>query len=346
MFRKSSRQWIQFLPFFLTVLVLAGCGENSSSLNHAAIERLSAGDTQGAELLLKKALEIDPVNKVLIGNLGEVFFRTKNWDGAINLFQKAQSIQNLSGDKGLRTRLAEAHIMNGELSKAFSILQDLAKENPKDEYLLFLQGMTSSVPAPAIKSLKEAIQLKPDRKESYLALARAQAWQGDIAGAREILEECKAKAGGGTETFPYEVALYLRDNDIENARKAIENAPEAMRDHPMTQLFRAYLDLGDRKVTEARAAFESLADSNEVGSRAKLGAALCMLIQDDPNLAIEMCEEVVQANPNEVVAHTLLGLGQLKRLQKFLAKKSLETSLDLNPDQPAIRALVDRIGGR
>lgn len=71
-----------------------------------------------------------------------------------------------------------------------------------------------------------------------------------------------------------------------------------------------------------------------------------MLIQDDPNLAIEMCDEVIAKHPKEVVAHTLLGLGQLKRLQKFLAKKSLETSLELNPDQPAIRALADRLGGR
>ncbi len=346
MFRVNFRQWMIIPSVAVAAFILAGCGENIQSLNQAAIERLAAGDTQGAELLLKKALEADPVNKVLVGNLGEVFFRTKKWDDAIQLFQKAQSIEGLAGDSGLKTRLAEAFVMKGDLPSAYPLLQELVKENPKDEYLLFLHGMTSSSPGPAIKSLKEAIQLKPDRKESYLALARAQAWEGDIATAKTTLDECKAKAGESPDIFLYEVALYLRDNDIENARKTIDSAPEALRGNPMTRLFQAYLDLGDRKVTEARAAFESLADNGDVGSRARLGAALCMLIQDDPNLAIEMCDEVIAKHPKEVVAHTLLGLGQLKRLQKFLAKKSLETSLELNPDQPAIRALADRLGGR
>ncbi len=327
-------------------VMLAGCGETPASINQAAMESLDKGDIPAAESLLKKAVGKDPVNKVLVGNLVEVFFREKKWDEAAAMLQKTQSIEGLSGDRGLMTRLAEAYVMKGETGKAYSILTQLLKEAPEDEYLLFLQGFSSSAPEPAITSLTKAIQLKPDRKESYLALSRAQAWLGEIEAARATLKACETKMGTSKELLLYEVGLYLREGDTEMARKLIEGAPAEVKEAPVAKLFQAYLDLGDRKVVEARTAFESLEESAEVAVRAKLGAALCMLMQDDPNLAIEMCEEVVQANPKEVTAHNLMGLGQLKRLQKFLAKRSFESSLEINPDQPAIRALTERLAAR
>lgn len=286
---------------------------------------------------------MDPVNQVLIGNLVEVFFRGKKWDDAIQLLEKTQTIEGLTGDRALLTRLAEAYVMRGDTGKAYPVLSGLLKETPEDEYLLFLHGFTAATPAPAIASLSRAIELKPDRRESYLALARAQAWGGDIEAARATLEACVTKLGVSRDLTLYGVGLYLREGDTEMARKALDSAPAEVKEAPVAKLFQAYLDLGDRKVDEARAAFEALEETPEVAVRAKLGAALCMLMQDDPNLAIEMCDEVVQANPQEVTAYNLKGLGQLKRLQKFMAKKSFETSLEINSDQPAIRALTERL---
>lgn len=344
-FHKRSGEVISVL-LCLGGLILSGCGETPASMNQAALESLARGDSQAAESLLKKAIERDPVNKILIGNLVEVFFRGGKWDDAAQVLEKTQSIEGLAGDSALRTRLAETYVMKGEPDKAYPILNQLLKEAPEDEYLLFLHGFTAVSPETAITSLTKAIQLKPERKESYLALARAQAWAGDTETARQTLKTCEAKVGVSKELFLYEVGLYLRDGDTEMARKLLDSAAKEMKDAPEAKLFQAYLDLGDRKIPEARAAFETLEESPEVAVRAKLGAALCMLIQDNPNLAIELCEEIVQANPKEVTAHNLMGLGQLKRLQKFLAKRSFETSLEINPDQPAIRALTGRLAAR
>ncbi len=342
----NPRFWGLSILLCLTCLLLAGCGETTASLNQAAMESLNKGDSQAAESLLKKAAVLDPVNKTLIGNLVEVFFRGKKWDDAILVLEKTQIIEGLAGDRGLKTRLAEAYIMKGEPGKAFPVLSQLIKEGPEDEYLLFLHGFTSDSPDLAITSLTKAIQLKPDRKEAYLALVRAQAWAGDAEAARGTLKTCEEKLGTSKDLILYGMGLYLREGDTEMARKLLDTAPAEVKEAPVAKLFQAYLDLGDRKVPEARAAFETLEEAPDVAVRAKLGAALCMLMQDDPNLAIELCEEVVQANPKDVTAHNLMGLGQLKRLQKFLAKRSFETSLQINPDQPAIRALTERLASR
>jgi predicted Zn-dependent protease len=327
-------------------LVLGGCGESSGTLNQAAIDSLEKGDMRGAEQGLMRALSKDPVNKTLLTNLVEVYFREKKWDEAVQLLKKGLSIEGLSSDNNLKVLLAEAYVMKGENGPAFNLLKDLAEKDAKNEYLLFLQGLACNAPKQAIEILKRAIEINPGRKESYLALARALAWSGETEKARATLAELSKKAGPTREVLLYQIALYLRDSDIQMARTTLSEAPADLRDDPMAKLYEAYLDLADRKVPEARAAFESLEDAAPVSNRAKLGTALCLLMEDDPNAAIENCQEVLDTNPKETVALNLKGLGQLKRLQKFLAKKTFESSLEINADQPGIKALVDRLGSR
>jgi Tfp pilus assembly protein PilF len=330
----------------LSAFLLAGCGESPGSLNQLALESLQKGDLASAERNLKKALTKDPANMTLLANLVEVFFREQKWDEAVSLLKKSQSLEAAANDRSIKIRLAEAYVMNGDSGLAFSTLSDLLAGDNQDEYLLFLHGFSSSSPQPAIDSLTKAIQLKPDRKESYLALARAQAWNGDTDAARKTLADLDAKAGSTSETLLYQVALHLRDNDTQMARKVLQEAPAQMQQDPILKLYTAYLDLADRRIQEALSALESLEEDPALGRKAKLGSALCHLMLDDPNAAIEICEEVLKDAPDEVLAMNLAGLGQLKRLQKFLAKNSFQKSLEIRPDQPAIKALVARLGNR
>ena len=141
----------------------------------------------------------------------------------------------------------------------------------------------------------------------------------------------------------YEVSLYLRQNDTEMAKNALSRIDEEYRDLPAARLYKAYLALADRNLEDAKLLFESLEGEDEVSNRAKLGEALCLLTEGDVGRAVELSEEVTQDDPQNAVGFNLLGLGQLKRLQKFLAKDNFQKSLVLDPDQPAIHALVDRI---
>jgi tetratricopeptide (TPR) repeat protein len=322
---------------------MSGCGDSTISLNQAALDSLAGGDYGTAESKLMEAIKNRPVDRTLRRNLVEVYFRQEKWDEAIRLLKSTLTISGLESDLDLRSSLALAYTMSGENQRASAELRALLEEDPDNEFMLVLDGLTATAPQHAIASLKKAIEANPDRKESYFGLARAYTYAGEAEEARAALDKIVEKFGSSPDTTLYEVSLYLREDNIEMARQSLSKLLESDETSPTARLFEAYLALADRKVEEAQTLFESIEGDPEVASRAKLGQALCLLTLGDVNLAIELCDEVVEADPDEPVAYNLLGLGQLKRLQRFLAKKSFDKSLEIDPDQPAIQALVDRI---
>jgi len=324
-------------------LTLGGCGDTTAKLNQAALESLEKGDLNAAEQSLKKAIRDRPTDRTLRRNLVEVYFRQKKWDEAIRLLKNTLTIAGLESDLDLRGTLAIAHVMAGEDRQASAILRSLLEEDPNNEYMLVLDGLTAAAPQRAIESLTKALELNPDRRETYFGLVRAYAYEGETDQARKTLATIAEKFGNSPEVSLYEVSLYLRENDTEMAHQSLAKVEETFQEDPAVRLFKAYLALADRKTEEAQALFETVEAEPDVSSRAKLGEALCLLTVGDANLAIEICEQVVEENPGEPVAYNLLGLGQLKRLQRFLAKQNFEKSLELDPDQPAIRALIDRL---
>ncbi len=287
--RKSSgARAPRFFPVLLIgALWLGGCGENPGALNEAALECVRKDDLAGAEKLLRQALAVAPTSKPLLSNLVEVYFREKKWEEAVALLKKIQAVEGLGEEQEFQRRLAEAYLMKGDSNQAFATLKGLLEADPDDEYLLFLQGIAAISPDPAVEALNKALQKNPDRKETYLALARAQSWQGDLVGARSTLGAWNQRSGSSRDTFLMDVALYLRDNDLQTARKTLSEAPPELTDNPLVRLYGAYIDLTERGIASAQAAFEALADDPAVATRAKLGAALCYLMGDDPNRAIE-----------------------------------------------------------
>lgn len=328
---------------FPVVMLFSGCGKAVNQMNQEALEAISAGNYAKAEETLKEAIRIRPTNRTLRRNLVEVYFRQNKWDEAIRMLESTMEIAGLGTDQELKTSLAIANTMKGESEIANNQFRDLLEEDPENHQLLFLDGVTAIAPQRAIDSLTKAIEMDPDHRESYFALIRAYTYAGEPEKARETLAEITNRYGDSEEVALYEVSLLFAENDLEGAREKLESLPQEAKELPTARLFEAYLALGDGEIEAAQVLFEGLEEEGEVSNRAKLGQALCLLSEGEANLAIELCEEVLAENPEEVVAYNLLGLGQLKRLQRFLAKKNFEISLEKNPDQPAIRALVDRI---
>ncbi len=334
------------LCLVLFALGLVGCQDEVSELNQKAVESLAAGDYGAAESSLKDAIRLDPTNRTLRKNLVEVYFRQEEWPKAIQILKSTREIAGLESDLELRTNLAEAYIMSGETLLGSAEVRDILAEDPDNEYVLYLDGVTATSPVRAIESLNKAIEMNPDRRESYLALARAQTFDGNTQGSLETLEKVVQQFGSSVDVPLQKVSLYLRENDFEMASKELEALTKEFGEVPIGRLYEGYLAVANRQVDEALVIFESLDGEDGMTEQARLGQSLCHLVQGDPNAAIELCEQILEEDETETVALNLQGLGQLKRLQRFLAKQSFEKSLEKNPDQPTIQALVDRIGKR
>jgi len=335
---------LKILMISILAVMLPGCEKEVPKLNQQAIDQLKAGDLAGAETSLKDAIRLDPTNRTLRKNLVEVYFRQGDWARAIQLLESTREIAGLESDIELRTNLAEAYIMSGDTVLASSQIRDLLSEDPENEYLLYLDGVTATSPSRAIQSLNKAIEMNPDRKESYLALAKAHSFDADTQAALETLDRVVEKFGSTVEVPLQKISLHLRENDFEMANKELASLKEEFGEVPVARLYEAYLAVADRRVEEALEIFESLDGEEGLTEQARLGQSLCHLIEGDPNAAIELCEEVLKENETATVALNLQGLGQLKRLQRFLAKQSFQDSLEKNPNQPTIRALAERIG--
>ncbi|MCA9414932.1 MAG: tetratricopeptide repeat protein [Candidatus Omnitrophica bacterium] len=334
------------LMLLVGALALGGCQDQISELNEQALASLDKGDFQSAEESLKEAIRIDPTNRTLRRNLVEVYLREEHWDDAIQLLKSTLQIAGLGSDLELRTLLAQTYVMAGDNVMGSALVREVLEEDPENEYLLYLDGLTATSPKRAIESLEKAIELNPDRKESYLALAKAQSYDGDTEAALATLDRIAEKFGESVEIPLHRVSLFLRENDFQRAQAELDRAKEKYGEVPLARLYQGYLAVADRRTEEALEIFESLDGEEGVTQEARLGQSLCHLIQGDPNAAIEISEQILEEDESETVAMNLVGLGQLKRLQRFLAKQSLERSLENNPDQPTIQALVDQIGGK
>jgi tetratricopeptide (TPR) repeat protein len=343
MMKSTFATRMTILSALSAFLLLSGCGKGVNRMNQEALEAISAGNYAKAEEALREAIRIRPTNRTLRRNLVEVYFRQNKWDEAIRLLESTLEIAGLGSDQELKTSLAIANTMKGVSVIANNQFRELLEEDPENRQLLFLDGVTAIAPQRAIGSLSKAIEMDPGHRDSYFALIRAYTYAGEPEKARETLAEITRRFGESDEVALYEISLLFAENDMDGARAKLASLPAGKKDLPTARLFEAYLALGDGENEAAQVIFEGLEDEEEVSDRAKLGQALCLLSEGESNLAIELCEEVLADNPEEVVAYNLLGLGQLKRLQRFLAKKNFEISLEKNPDQPAIRALVDRI---
>lgn len=341
-----KRPFILLSAALLAGVFLSGCGSEVSDLNRKAIESLEKGDLKAAEESLKEAVRLDPTNRTLRKNLVEVHFRQEDWPRAVQLLKATREIVGLGSDLEIRALLAQAHIQAGETQQGAAVVRELLEEDPENEFYLYLDGVSATSPRRAVESLEKAIAKNPDRKESYLALANAQAFDGETERARETLDLFTGKFGSSLDASLQRVSLCLRDNDFEMAQKELDAVLAEHGDEPLAQLYSAYLAVADRRIDEALEIFESLDGVEGITQEARLGQSLCHLIQGDPNVAIELCEQILKEDETETVAMNLQGLGQLKRLQRFLAKQSFEKSLAANPNQPTIQALVDRIGSQ
>jgi tetratricopeptide (TPR) repeat protein len=127
---------------------------------------------------LKKAITIDTETFTAYKLLGENYLKIKKYDSAIEMFEKASSIRN--NDLVILYYLADAYLKKEDYARAINVAEkilDLPEENTASTaeiyILLGISNFHLEKYSEAIEALKKAIELDPDKCDSYQLLAHS-----------------------------------------------------------------------------------------------------------------------------------------------------------------------------
>lgn len=336
---------------------------------------IEEGDTRGAIVELKNALQSDPSNLSARLLLGEIYVDAgkgpaaekelrKVWENGINL-------------ERVLVLLGRAYLMQGKYQK---VLDDIIGGNFEPEVeagILLARGhahLGLGEADQALESLRQASELRPDDARIHVGFARI------LIGQRK-LEEAEKKVDLGLALDPNlvealvikgELRRLARDNGsaLENFSKAItvdgnsimarlgraavsvksDRADEALKDlelvlekspkHPLANYLAALIEARKKDFAVANERLTGLGAiiDNHLPSNFLLGAL--HYLDAEYEQALERLGRFLDGVPGHVTARKLMGATQIRKRQAAQAVTVLEPALETAPNDVQLLALL------
>ncbi|PYV44205.1 MAG: hypothetical protein DMG06_07385 [Acidobacteria bacterium] len=220
--RRSVRTMVLCaLTFCFPVVVRANDQRSHESQLHAdkGMELARAGDLRGAEIELRRAIDLDPKNSLNLADLGGILVMQQRLEDANRFFEKSLLLN--PNDIVIRRNLAANQWQLGQLQTAKRNLEQILKGKPGDKPTILLMGMIAEnlkeyeAAAKWLGSVPELVQQRP---ESLAALARSYYNTGQKEKARETLNFLLAHPPEPQGMFlAAEVARDADDNELARA---------------------------------------------------------------------------------------------------------------------------------
>jgi tetratricopeptide (TPR) repeat protein len=315
---------------------------SAAQLFHNAQEALAVGDLDRAEANFRAVLAADPRAASAYANLGVIAMRRKDWNGALHLLKKAESLDPKIA--GIRLNIGLVEYREGRYEAAIAPLQSVLRDQPDSgqaRYLLGLAYLFTNKFTDAVatleplwprnsndvmylyaldmaahnaqqteldeKTIRQMISVGEDTPQFHLILGKAFLNRREDDKARAEFE----RAAQSDPHLPYLhfnlglLAARRRDWTAaeDEFRKDIAVEPDLPDNYE--QLGKLYMDSGDDK--RAEAAFQQALDHDAHSEAALLGLAGIYRRQDKYAAALSALDKAVKANPRNHNAHFLRG---------------------------------------
>jgi len=188
--------------------------------NVAALLNLGSLDVhehhyESAEKYFKKVLQKHPDNVVALTALGRLAMLQHDRANAVKWFRQATTASPKSTEGYIR--LIMLYSRSGQFDKAASMAQELADavpDNPATLNALGMARLNAHQADKALKPLKQAVKLAPDRALYRINLARAQIILKDTKSAEANLEKVLKTRPGEVQAVRLLTAIKLHDHDL------------------------------------------------------------------------------------------------------------------------------------
>ncbi|MBF0524956.1 MAG: tetratricopeptide repeat protein [Deltaproteobacteria bacterium] len=309
---------------------------HSVPLSNLSVIYNRLGQPQRAKALLEQALKISPNNASALTNIAQIMHEQGQTMQAIELVKRA--IKNEPGLTNGYVALARMWMALGSGEKAVAVLRRALLEKPKNHFILDELGHTykdMGLISQARENFLKAIKIKPDFKESGVALIDIYRSEGDaLSAVKEYLtlldwmpEDADVLSGLG--------AVYIAMYELPQAEKVLLKAYKLHPDHQETiyNLGTLYFTLGQLNLATE---FYTKA-LTQVSAQEKLGEVLnalglCYLHTDRPKESLGYFAESVEICPDNSETHFNYALAASILNDYQIASKEYRLALDLNPN--------------
>lgn len=287
-----------------------------------------------------------------------------------------------------RKAIVNALVAGGKTDEAMAAVEAILKQFPDDMESLKTRALILADSAKAgerergIAELRKLLGEDPDDYRLRYALGRAHLAAGDPDAARFDFQELVRRGGDPVRARLYlsEISLAKRDaatalayadeilsvqpsnpnarflrgtsliglKRYGQARRELSALIESDPQYTEPQLQLGFLDLIEKKYSEAEADFRKLYKPGQAQIRALQGLVEVRLAQRQPDQAVELLQQEAQARPNSPEVRTLLAATASRAGRYDLAIQQYQQLLAANPNSPGLLqrlAQVQRLKG-
>jgi putative PEP-CTERM system TPR-repeat lipoprotein len=356
------------LLFTVMLLSLAACGDTTSAEFLArAKQHLAGADPAAAEIELKNALRLDgnsPEARLL---LGKIYLDKDDNLAAEKELLLAQSLGGQADE--VRPALARALLAQAKTADVLALKHD-DLERAAAAQLLSVQAVAAMLDGKdeqAAELISAARVGDPQSQDAKLAEARLLALRGQTAAAFTVIDQILESAPANAEAWRLQGHVLWRQQKLEEARAAIDQAianstitfsdylsralinlqlhnftgaaedsaelTRQLRKNPGTSYVRGLLYFNNKDYRKAITAF----------TRAKYAApkyplmlyylSLAYALEGDLDVGSKFARQYVELAPNDIQGRKLLALFLLHQNNAVEAQKVLQPILDFNPNE-------------
>jgi putative PEP-CTERM system TPR-repeat lipoprotein len=243
---------------------------------------------------------------------------------------------NLNDPQSLAV-VAQAHMSLGQADIATTYISRAVQRQPDAAGLRL--GLAASLSRSgardeAIEQLEEATQLDPSLVTADVMLIQNLLREEQYDKALEAAAALEKKQPQNPLTFNLKGAVYVKKNDLANARKAFEQALAVDQKSVSAAMNLAQLDLLENKPDAARQRFQTVLAANKNEARAMLGlAAVASATGNDPDY-VAWLQKAAQAAPGGARPRLLLASHHLSKNDARKALAPAREAQRLEPHNP------------
>ena len=294
---------------------------------------LLKGDKAGAEADLKKAIEVAPRDSTAFVRMGDLRASAKQYDDAAKFYSQALTL-NPSSAEAL-AGLVGVDLVHNQLAQALQRVQAQIARVP-DSSVFYVQlgqlEQRNHDPGKAEEAFEKATELDKNNAVAFMLLAETQASRGSIDQA--IARYQQAIQASPKDPRPHVLLglVYETRGDWQQAEDQYQRALQAQPDYPVAANNLSYLMLehsGDVSVALSLAQTARRMLPNLPTTADTLGWAYYN--QGAYPSAVDALKEAVSGDDKNPTYHYHLGMAYQKTNNYAMARKELESALQLDP---------------
>lgn len=308
------------------------------------------------DYLIQKG-SVDEARKILKDMTGKAPDYVPGWATLLNLAVSQKQYDEAShltdtilarDDKNYDALLARGSVSlaTGDTAKAvmqFERMETMYKKSPQVAYELALAYLMSRDRIKCVASLNQALALDPVYTQAALLSAQLDIRTGDAGAAVALLTRFVKKAPNVGQAQLLLADAYLAEQKPESALAIYHSLAEALPKNPQIPLLTGIVLAGQRRISEARIAFEKALDLAPDFLPAVEQLISLDLAERKFNDATALAEDQISKSPKAAQPWEILAKIDAAQTNFPAAETALLKAIELNPDLPSPYLLLAQV---